>query len=468
MGRNRVYGGAIADKYNEAKIPLSGKPPMSEVQFRKHLHSKLSQLSERANHQTLPSVTLLSLVVAARIDNRASIRARFSEHVLDRLELLVHQAFDRRLCTSDILGLLSEGVYVAAMVERPEGPDATINLLHRQFVDALKEFEPDTGASLTVVSHCISSHESANELLSDLMLKLDGVALVHRSMRSYPLPIGIARRHMATKTSIDGRFRALIGLVDILLKYMVAYGMADLARIGDAKTVDHMASIIRDAFQKPVSMGIWESFCRRLFIELSKAPKEPFSPSLVRVLGGKGKKRSEVSRILQKFVKIRNDFSHGRLAVSSVRPVLSESNKLIEVVLEELSDIAATPPFVVVKMDFNDDDEDSGFKYLAYEFSGDNPVISPIEILSRLRFKKHQLYLRKHDDDSVLCLEPFFVANILGDTTPTLAYLENVIDNTPIYADATGCEKIDLDQSTLRRQIKRMSNLGLIVDSDHS
>lgn len=301
----------------------------------------------------------------------------------------------------------------------------------------------------------------------DRILLSESTRLVFRqgTRLELPLPIGVARRALATKSNATARFNAIVKLVDAVARYSFAIAASSFFSGSPVEPRD-AASLVGDSLQRRVTLGHWLTMCHHLVKACTSRPGGVGAlPIVGEFVNAKGKTTPALRELLD-FVAVRNDFAHGRLSQEATRRACEEWLPRLQAAIEQLQ-FASSPLFVVTVIDFADVDGSAGYAYTVYDLIGDNPIVEPSRVAWLERIPRMRVHVRSRDSEHPpLCLEPFLIADEAGEGTPRLGFLDGISDGLPNYVDALDGDAFDLNASACQRHAEHLAAMGLASVAD--
>jgi ABC-type lipopolysaccharide export system ATPase subunit len=164
----------------------------------------------------------------------------------------------------------------------------------------------------------------------------------------YPTPLAIAYRRFCRQEDSATRLQMLIATVEVLLRYLVTLGLADLFACCGSSPAEDIPALKSDAFEflrypKPMLLGLWVRALRELAAALAEE-RTPFFPELAAVCGPKS---PLVKETLQRLVALRNQWAHPAggipLTADQGRDMLREARPLLERALQQVEFVCNYP-----------------------------------------------------------------------------------------------------------------------------
>jgi ABC-type branched-subunit amino acid transport system ATPase component len=164
----------------------------------------------------------------------------------------------------------------------------------------------------------------------------------------YPTPLAIAYRRFCRQQDPATRLQMLNATVEIMLRYLVTLGLADLFACSDLSATEDIQALRSDAFEflrypKPMLLGLWVRALRELAAALGEQ-RSPFFPDFPAACGPKS---PLVNEALQRLVTLRNQLAHPTggipLTPDQIQDMLREARPLLERALQQIQFVGNYP-----------------------------------------------------------------------------------------------------------------------------
>ena len=170
------------------------------------------------------------------------------------------------------------------------------------------------------------------------------------NLSQYPSIIAIAYDEMERCDNIQLKFRALIKVFGVVLKYTALITISDYLRIRESdQKIPELDQLVKNHIERP-SLGHWNNFLREILVIFRGDKKNQlFMPELFdfyyKDTGGKKLKRQKSVGLIDKFIFIRNKYVHPDIYPSEkeVEEVYLQSKADLDTLLDKLSFFVSYP-----------------------------------------------------------------------------------------------------------------------------